>query len=73
MPPEINRTIVLAEKCIVTGKADTALVMLSDALKDAVDERQKVYIYYTLSEAYGMKVYFEKEVYYLILTAIAEL
>ena len=24
MPPEINRTIVLAEKCIVTGKADTA-------------------------------------------------
>ena len=73
MPPEINRTIVLAEKCIVTGKADTALVMLSDALKDAVDERQKVYIYYTLSEAYGMKGDMEKEVYYLILTAIADL
>lgn len=73
MPPEINRTIVLAEKCIVTGKADTALVMLSDALKDAVDERQKVYIYYTLSEAYGMKGDTEKEVYYLILTAIADL
>ena len=73
MPPEINRTIVLAEKCIVTGKADTALVMRSDALKDAVDERQKVYIYYTLSEAYGMKGDMEKEVYYLILTAIADL
>lgn len=73
MPPEINRTIVLAEKCIVTGRADTALVMLSDALKDAVDERQKVYIYYTLSEAYGMKGDTEKEVYYLILTAIADL
>ena len=73
MPPEINRTIVLAEKCIVTGKADTALVMLSDALKDVVDERQKVYIYYTLSEAYGMKGDMEKEVYYLILTAIADL
>lgn len=73
IPPEINRTIVLAEKCIVTGKADTALVMLSDALKDAVDERQKVYIYYTLSEAYGMKGDMEKEVYYLILTAIADL
>lgn len=73
MPPEINRTIVLAEKCIVIGKADTALVMLSDALKDAVDERQKVYIYYTLSEAYGMKGDTEKEVYYLILTAIADL
>lgn len=73
MPPEINRTIVLAEKCIVTGKADTALVMLGDALKDAADERQKVYIYYTMSEAYGMKKDTEQEVYYLILTAIADL
>lgn len=73
MSPEINRTIVLAEKCIVSGKADTALVILDEALKEAVDERQKVYIYYTLSEAYGMKKDFEKEVYYLILTAIADL
>lgn len=55
MSPEINRTIVLAEKCIVSGKADTALVILDEALKEAVDERQKVYIYYTLSEAYGMR------------------
>ncbi|MEY8685470.1 DUF6377 domain-containing protein [Bacteroides sp. AN502(2024)] len=73
MSPEINRTIVLAEKCIVTGKADSALVMLGDALKDMVDERQKVYIYYTISEAYGMKKDKEKEIYYLILTAIADL
>ena len=73
MSPEINRTIVLAEKCIVSGRADTALVILDEALKEAVDERQKVYIYYTLSEAYGMKKDSEKEVYYLILTAIADL
>lgn len=73
MPPETNRTIVLAEKCIVSGKADTALVMLNDALREAVDERQKVYIYYTLSEAYSMKKDTEKEAYYLILTAIADL
>lgn len=73
MPPETNRTIVAAEKCIVGGKADTALTMLNDALKEAVDERQKVYIYYTLSEVYGMKKDTEKEVYYLILTAIADL
>ena len=33
----------------------------------------KVYIYYTLSEAYSMKKDIEKEVYYLILTAIADL
>ena len=73
MPPETNRTIAAAEKYIVNGKADTALVMLNDALKDVVDERQKVYIYYTLSEAYNMKKDTEKEIYYLILTAIADL
>ena len=73
MPPEENKTIVMAERCIVTGKADTAIGMLNDALKDMEDERQKVYIYYTLSEAYSMKKDVEKEVYYLILTAIADL
>lgn len=73
MPPEANKTIVLAEKCIMNGKADTAVGMLNDALKDIKDERQKVYIYYTLSEAYNMKKDIDKEVYYLILTAIADL
>ncbi|MDD3038511.1 DUF6377 domain-containing protein [Bacteroides sp.] len=73
MSPETNRTIVAAEKCIVNGKADTALVMLNDALRDVVNERQKVFIYYTMSEAYRMKKDTEKEVYYLILTAIADL
>ncbi len=34
MPPEANRTIAAAEKYIVNGKADTALVMLNDALKE---------------------------------------
>lgn len=73
MPPEINRTIVSAEKCIVNGKADTALMMLEDALKKATDERQKVYIYYTMAEAYDMKNEVEKETYYLILTTIGDL
>ena len=73
MPPEANKTIVLAEKCIMNGKADVAVDMLNNALKEIQDERQKVYIYYTLSEAYSMKKDIEKEVYYLILTAIADL
>ena len=47
--------------------------MLNNALKEIQDERQKVYIYYTLSEAYSMKKDIEKEVYYVILTAIADL
>ena len=73
MLPEKNRTIVMAEKCIVAGKADTALVILDAALEDATDERQKVYIHYTLSEAYAAKGDTQKEIYYLILTAIADL
>lgn len=73
MSPETNRTIVAAERCIVNGKVDTALIMLNDALKEVVDERQKVFIYYTMSEAYHMKKDTEKEIYYLILTAIADL
>ena len=71
MLPEKNRTIVMAEKCIVAGKA--ALVILGAALEDAADERQKVYIHYTLSEAYAAKGDTQKEIYYLILTAIADL
>ncbi|WP_077155451.1 DUF6377 domain-containing protein [Bacteroides bouchesdurhonensis] len=73
MSPETNRTIVAAEKCIVNGRADTALIMLTDALKEVVNERQKAFIYYTMSEAYHMKKDTEKEIYYLILTAIADL
>ena len=57
----------------MNGKADVAVDMLNNALKEIQDERQKVYIYYTLSEAYSMKKDIEKEVYYLILTAIADL
>ncbi len=71
--PEKHRAIVTAEKCIVAGKADTALVILGNALKEAADERQKVYIHYTMSEAYAAKGDTQKEVYYLILTAIADL
>lgn len=73
MPPEADKTIVLAEQSIVHGKADAAIAMLNEALKKTVDERQKVYINYTLSEAYNMKKDTEKEAYYLILTAISDL
>lgn len=45
----------------MNGKADTAVGMLNDALKDMEDERQKVYIYYTLSEAYSVKKMLRKK------------
>lgn len=73
LPPGINRTIVQAEKYIMNGKADTALAMLNDILKETADERQKAYTYYTMSEAYHMKKDREKEIYYLIQTAIVDL
>lgn len=73
LPPGINRTIVQAEKYIVNGKTDTALVMLNELLKEAADARQKAYIYYTLAEAYNMKKDREKEIYYLIETTIVDL
>ena len=44
----------------MNGKADVAVDMLNNALKEIQDERQKVYIYYTLSEAYSMKKDIEK-------------
>lgn len=71
--PCVDRNIVWAEKLIVAGKVDSALVILSDALKETPDERQKGYIYYTLSEAYDMKKDVQKEVYNLALTAITDL
>lgn len=73
MPPEANKTIVLAEKCIMNGKVDVAVDMLNDALREIQDKSQKVYLYYTLSEAYKVKEDIEKETYYLALTAIEDL
>ena len=55
------------------ARVDSALVILSDLLKETPDERQKGYIYYTLSEAYDMRGDIQKEIYYLALTAITDL
>lgn len=73
LPAGINRTIVLAEKSIGNGKIDAALTLLYEALKNTIDERQKAYIYFTISEAYAANKNVEKEGYYLALTAIADL
>ena len=39
--PCVDRSIVWAEKKIINGKVDSALVILSDLLKETPDERQK--------------------------------
>ncbi|MCD7924326.1 DUF6377 domain-containing protein [Phocaeicola sp.] len=71
--PCIDRDIVWAEKIIVGGRVDSALVILSEAMRNAPDERQKGYIYYTMSEAYDMREDIQQEIYYLALTAITDL
>lgn len=39
--PCVDRSIVWAEKKIINGRVDSALVILSDLLKETPDERQK--------------------------------
>ncbi len=73
MPSQENRTIALAERYIMDGKPDRAINLLNNVVKSVEDERQKVYVYYTLSEAYGKKNDRDKEIYYLIQTTIADL
>ena len=64
--PCVDRSIVWAEKKIINGRVDSALVILSDLLKETPDERQKGYIYYTLSEAYDMRGDIQKEIFPII-------
>lgn len=73
MEPCVDRSIVWAEKRIVNGKTDSALVVLPALLAEAPDERQTSYIYYTLSEAHGMLGDTQKEIHYLALTAVTDL
>lgn len=70
--PGIDREIVHAEKMVVDGRADSAVVSLSACLKENPDDRQKGYIYYTFSEAYDKLGDVQKEIYYLALTAVTD-
>lgn len=73
LPPCIDRSLVWAEKEIANNRPDSAIVVLSDILKNTSDERFKGFIYYTLSEAHGVRGDVQKEIYYLTLTAMADL
>ncbi len=73
MSPESDRSIVEAEKQLSSGNADAALEILNSSLKNNRDESANVYTYFTLSETYKQKGDTDKEVYYLILTAIEDI
>lgn len=73
MPPGINRSIVEAERAVVVGQIDSALHILNHLLTQPIDLRQRAYTYYTFSQACAVKKDTEREVYFLALTAIADL
>ena len=73
LPQGSNRSIVLAEKMILSGQADQAIPILNKVLTSPLDMQEKAYAYYTLSLAYEAKKDTDMEIYYLAQTALIDL
>ncbi|WP_455628564.1 DUF6377 domain-containing protein [Parabacteroides chinchillae] len=71
--PGVDRDIVRAEKMIINGNPDSAIIVLERALHTASDNRQKGFIYYTLAEAFEVKKDTKKTIQFLAQTAIIDL
>ncbi|MDR0891489.1 MAG: DUF6377 domain-containing protein [Mediterranea sp.] len=72
--PNINQTVAVAEKSIVTGHPEEAIDQLQKALNDSsINERQRAYLHFTLSEAYHEKGDIPQETYCLARAAMADL
>ncbi len=70
---DIDKSVVVAEQYILVGRPDSSLVILNGLLKRTAEEKQKAYIYYTISETYGAMQNTDKQIYYLAMTAIVDL
>ena len=71
--PSLDKDIVQAEKWLMQGKTDESIEFLNSLMKKSPDRRQKAYIHYILSDAYGAKGDMEKQIHYLAQTAIIDL
>lgn len=71
--PGVDRDIVRAEKMIINGNPDSAIIVLERVLHTASDNRQKGFIYYTLAEAFEVKKDTKKTIQFLAQTAIIDL
>lgn len=69
----LDHSIVLADKMIVDGKPDKAIEVINKELEHLENPESLVYLLYNLSQAYAQKGDTEKQIYYLIQTAIADL
>ena len=73
LPQGSDRSIVLAEKMILSGQADQASPILNKMLTSSLGMQEKAYAYYTLSLAYEAKKDTDMEIYYLAQTALIDL
>lgn len=72
-PQSVDSEIVRAEKMLYDGKPDTAKKVLKKLLKKKLSGKQQAYLYYTLSEAYGVLKQKDEQIKYLALTSISDL
>ncbi len=71
--PSMDKDIVQAEKQLMMGKTDESIELLNSLLTKSPDRRQKAYIHYILSNAYEAKGDVDKQIHYLVQTAIIDL
>ncbi len=69
----IDWYIVYAEKKITCNETDSALVILSNLLKENLDNRQKCYVHYTFAEAYKATGDVQNEIKHLTHAAVSDL
>ena len=73
MDSEIDQTIMKAERLILHHQADSAVRLLTGCLEKSPAKQQKIYVYYTLSDAYDALGDVENRIYWLAQTAILDL
>ncbi|MDO4779906.1 MAG: DUF6377 domain-containing protein [Bacteroides sp.] len=69
----VNKDIVLAESEVIKGKAKDALEILDRINIENLDDRQKAYLHYTLSQAYEVEGKIDEEVRFLALASMADI
>lgn len=73
LPSGFEANMVSAEKDLIAGAVDSAILTLNRTLQATPKGRAHGYVYYTLAEAYRRQGNQAEEVHYLALTAINDL
>lgn len=73
MEDGVNKDIVVAESKIIKGETQSALEILDGIGAENLDDRQKAYLHYTLSQAYEVEGKIDEEVNFLALASISDI